>query len=38
MKDSSGAAMVTGMDYGEFNNDGKITKIVGFFGPFPKLK
>ena len=38
MKDASGAAMVSGMDYGEMNEDGKITKIVGFFGPFPELK
>jgi hypothetical protein len=38
MNDSSGGTMVTGMDYGEFDNDGKITRIVGFFGPFPEKK
>ena len=38
MKDSSGKEVTGGMDYGEFNNDGAITKIVGFFGPFPELK
>ncbi len=38
MNDASGNPIVVGMDYGEFNDDGAITKIVGFFGPFPELK
>jgi hypothetical protein len=38
MKDPTGKAIISGMDYGEFNNDGAITKIVGFFGPFPELE
>jgi len=38
MKDSSGKRLVVGMDCGEFNDDGAITKIVGFFGPIPELK
>jgi hypothetical protein len=38
MKDSSGNTVTAGMDYGEFNEDGVVTKIVGFFGPFPELK
>jgi hypothetical protein len=27
--------ILEGMDYGEFAADGRISKIVGFFGPFP---
>jgi hypothetical protein len=27
--------IVDGMDYGEFAPDGRVSKIVGFFGPFP---
>ncbi len=38
MKDPSGNTFTAGIDYGEFNEDGAITKIVGFFGPFPELK
>ena len=38
MKDPSGNTVTAGIDYGEFNEDGAITKIVGFFGPFPELK
>lgn len=38
MRDSSGKVLTPGIDYGEFDEDGKITKIVGFFGPFPKMK
>jgi hypothetical protein len=26
-----------GMDFGEFATDGRIARIVGFFGPFPPL-
>jgi hypothetical protein len=38
LNDASGNALIAGMDYGEFNDKGMITKIIGFFGPFPKLK
>lgn len=38
LNDASGNTLIAGMDYGEFNDKGMITKIVGFFGPFPKLK
>ena len=27
--------IIEGMDYGEFAPDGRVSKIVGFFGPFP---
>ena len=27
-----------GMDFGELAPDGRISRIVGFFGPFPPLK
>jgi len=37
LNDPSGKAVVAGIDYGEFDEDGTITKIVGFFGPFPAL-
>lgn len=37
LKDANGVTVVGGMDCGEFNDDGAITKIVGFFGPFSKL-
>ena len=36
--DSSGNKLFAGMDYGEFDDQGMITKIIGFFGPFPKLE
>ena len=26
-----------GLDYGELDDDGRISRIVGFFGPFPPL-
>jgi hypothetical protein len=29
--------VLEGMDYGEFADDGRIAKIVGFFGPFPPV-
>ncbi len=38
MKDPSGNTVTPGIDYGEFDSDGHITKIVGFFGPFPEMK
>ena len=34
----TGSVLAAGMDYGEFNEKGEITKIVGFFGPFPPMK
>ncbi len=38
MRDGEGKSLTKGMDYGEIDADGKITKIVGFFGPFPAMK
>ena len=38
MRDTSGKVITPGIDYGEFNDEGRITKIVGFFGPFPKME
>jgi len=38
MRNTSGAAVTAGMDYGEFDEQGRITKIVGFFGPYPELE
>jgi hypothetical protein len=29
--------VLEGMDYGELADDGRIRRIVGFFGPFPPL-
>lgn len=38
LNDASGNSLISGMDYGEFDEKGQITKIIGFFGPFPTLK
>jgi len=38
MRGPTGNVLTPGIDYGEFDDEGRITKIVGFFGPFPKLK
>ena len=38
MKDPSGNVVTPGIDYGEFDSEGRITKIVGFFGPFPEME
>lgn len=38
LNDAAGKTLVEGMDYGEFDEQGVITKIIGFFGPFPTLK
>ena len=38
LNDASGQPLVAGMDYGEFDDQGVITKIIGFFGPFPAMK
>ena len=35
MRDADGNTVTPGMDYGEYDDQGRITKIVGFFGPFP---
>lgn len=32
-----GAVTVEGMDFGELGADGRLERIVGFFGPFPAL-
>jgi hypothetical protein len=33
-----GNILATGIDYGEFNEEGRLTKVVGFFDPLPELK
>lgn len=38
MRGPDGKPGMPGMDYGEFDDQGKITKIVGFFGPFPPME
>jgi hypothetical protein len=35
MLDPQGAVALEGMDYGELAEDGRLRRIVGFFGPFP---
>lgn len=37
MVGADGALAAEGMDYGELDEDGRIQRIVGFFGPFPEL-
>lgn len=37
MLDADGNVQMEGMDFGELAEDGRIRKIVGFFGPFPEL-
>ena len=37
MRDPNGNTVTPGMDYGEFDQQGRITKIVGFFGPFQEM-
>lgn len=34
MRNENGVAL-EGMDFGEIADDGRISRIVGFFGPFP---
>lgn len=36
MRNADGVVL-EGLDYGELDDDGRITRIVGFFGPFPPL-
>lgn len=35
---ADGHVVTEGMDYGELAEDGRLQKIVGFFGPFPEMK
>jgi hypothetical protein len=35
MKDPSGATVLEGMDFGRLAEDGRLSLICGFFGPFP---
>ena len=35
MRAADGSTMMEGIDFGEFAPDGRIKKIVGFFGPAP---
>jgi hypothetical protein len=35
MQDKSGATVMEGIDFGELAEDGRIARIVGFFGPPP---
>ena len=35
MKTPDGGTMIDGFDVGELADDGRIQRIVGFFGPFP---
>lgn len=37
LRDKDGNVVLQGTDYGEFDDDGKITKIVAFFGEIPPL-
>lgn len=36
MRNAAGDVL-EGMDYGELADDGRIARIVGFFGPFPEM-
>ena len=38
MIDASGATATEGFDVGEIGPDGRLQRIVGFFGPFPPLE
>jgi hypothetical protein len=33
-----GAVLLDGMDFGELATDGRLERIVGFFGPFPAVR
>jgi hypothetical protein len=37
MRGPDGSAVTEGMDYGHLADDGRLERIVGFFGPFPTL-
>ena len=36
MVDATGATTMEGFDVGSLGDDGRIARIVGFFGPFPE--
>ena len=38
MTNAEGATVTEGVDFVEFDKDGRIMKIVGFFGPLPALE
>jgi hypothetical protein len=38
MVDGEGATLMEGFDVGEVAQDGRLQRIVGFFGPFPSLE
>ena len=35
--DADGNEVLEGVDFGTYGDDGKLTSIVGFFGPWPSL-
>lgn len=35
---ADGSVVAAGFDYGEIAADGRLKRIVGFFGPFPALE
>lgn len=35
---ANGEPLIEGTDFGEFNKDGKITRITSFFGPVQRIK
>jgi len=35
MRSANGAIAIKGIDFGEIGADGRLTKIIGFFGPVP---
>src|SRR5580704_5666747 len=37
MHSTDGSSVLEGMDYGHLADDGRLERIVGFFGPFPNL-
>ena len=37
MINAEGATVMEGIDFAEFDKDGRLSQIVGFFGPMPKL-
>ena len=37
MLDADGNEILEGVDFGTYGDDGKLTSIVGFFGPWPAL-
>lgn len=37
MRSANGAIAIEGIDFGEIGADGRLTSIIGFFGPVPAL-